>query len=394
MKSLFFFLPLLFTGQLLTAQMGDKFSGYTDFLQQEIDSNHFAGAVSLVVQDGKVLHRGAFGFSDVEAEQKMQEDQIFHLMSMTKPIISVGLMMLWEEGNFKLDDPVSKHLLGFSNLRVAKNVQEGKDGETVSAKTPVTIRQVLSHTAGFSHGLSGTPLDNDIARALYFSPQKDIASRVKTLTELPLVGQPGAQWSYSASPDIAALLIEHFTGKTVDEYLKKKIFQPLGMENTGYNMTAAQAARMPKLYKSVDGKLVRDVMQMPANGHTVFGGTHGLLSTAADYGKFCQMLLDGGKANGHRLLKEKTIGLMTQNHIGELPFTPGQSFGLGFAAITEMPKDGLDSVGRYFWSGAYSTFFFVDLANKLYAILLTQTSPFTGRIGDDLRKQVYGGLQK
>jgi CubicO group peptidase (beta-lactamase class C family) len=393
MIRLYALLPLLLIGQLLLAQMNDKFAGYTDFLQQEIKEERIAGAVSLIVKDGEILHEGAWGMSDREAEVAMKADDIFHLMSMTKPIVSVALMQLWEKDYFELDDPVSKHLMGFANLRVAKDVSEGKDGETVAVKSAITIRQVLSHTAGFSHGLSGSQLDNDIARALYFSPQKDIKSRVRTLTQLPMVGQPGEQWAYSASPDIAALLIEHFSGQTVADYLQKHIFKPLGMENTGYNMTAEQAARMPKLYKSVEGKLERDMMQMPANGHTVFGGSHGLLSTTADYGKFCEMLVNGGKANGKRVLKKKTLALMTESHIGGNVFRPGHTFGLGFGVVVDLPKDGLDSPGRHYWSGAYATYFFIDPANDLYAILMTQTSANRQPYGDELRKSVYSGIK-
>jgi len=389
---LFFSLFSLLVASFLTAQQVTDFTAYTDFLEKEIAEERIAGAVSLVVKDGIVVHNGAWGLSDREEKVAMEEDQVFHLMSMTKPIVSVAAMMLWEEGKFKLDDPISEYLPGFENLRVAKDVKEGKDGATVPAKSIPTIRQLFSHTAGFSHGLSGSALDNDIARALYFSPQADIASRVKTLTELPMIGQPGEQWSYSASPDVVSLLIEKISGMSTAEYLQTKLFTPLGMEDTGYNMTETQAARMPKLYKVVDGKLVNDKMQMPANGHSVFGGTHGLLASAADYGKFCEMLLNGGEVDGHRYLKTSTIELMTQKHIGDAPYRPGQTFGLGFGVTTVTPEDGSDSKGRFQWSGAYSTFFFVDPANKLYAILMTQTSPFTGRYGDELRKHVYKAI--
>ncbi len=383
---------LLVASQFLAAQAPSAFADYATFLQEEIAEERIAGAVSLIVQDGKVLHQDAFGLSDREASQKMAFDQVFHLMSMTKPIITVAFMTLYEEGKFKLDDPVSKYLPEFADLKVATDISQGKATPTVPAKQPVTIRQILSHTAGFGHGLSGTPLDNDLARALYYAPQKDIASRVKTLTEIPMMSQPGERWFYSASPDVAARLIEHFSGKTVAEFLQERIFTPLDMVDTGYNMTEEQAARMPKLYKVVEGELVRDANQMPANGHTVYGGSHGLLSTAADYGKFCQMLLNGGRADGQRILKKKTLKLMTQSHIGDLPYASGETFGLGFAITTDLPEDGLSSVGRYYWSGAYSTFFFVDPANDLYAILLTQTSPFTGRYGDELRKWVYKSI--
>lgn len=393
MKLYFSFFCLL-TATFLTAQQAMDFTAYTNFLEKETTEERIAGAVSLIVKDGKVIHDGVWGFSDVEGKVPMAEDQVFHLMSMTKPIVSVAAMMLWEEGKFTLDDPISKHLPGFENLRVAKDVQKGKDGATVAAKNIPTIRQLFSHTAGFSHGLSGSALDNDVAKALYFSPQADIASRVKTLTELPLLGQPGEQWSYSASPDVISLLIEKLSGMTTSEYLQSKLFDPLGMEDTGYNMTEAQTARMPKLYKVMDGKLVQDKMQMPANGHSVFGGTHGLLSTIDDYGKFCQMLLNGGQAGENRYLKASTIELMTQSHIGDVGYAPGQTFGLGFGVSTATPKDGSDSKGRFYWSGAYSTFFFVDPANDLYAILMTQTSPFTGRYGDALREHVYKAINR
>lgn len=369
------------------------FTAYTNFLQSAVDEDEIAGAVSLVVKDGNVIHSGSWGYSDKEAGEKMNEDQIFHLMSMTKPIVSVAAMMLWEEGEFKLDDPISKYLDGFENLRVSTDLTKGKDGPTVPANSVPTIRQLFSHTAGFSHGLGGTALDNDVARALYYSPQADIASRVKTLTELPLLAQPGEKWSYSASPDVLALLIEKLSGQPTDEFIQERILKPLDMQNTGYNMTAEQAARMPKLYKIVDGKLVRDRMQMPANGHTVFGGTHGMLGTASDYAKFCEMLLNGGKSNGHRLLKAETLELMTSPNVGKAPYLPGQTFGLGFGVKTSTPEDGMDSKGRFFWSGAYSTFFFVDPANKMYAILMTQTSPYTGKYGEALRTYVYKAIR-
>lgn len=389
-----FILLLVFcTGGVFAQSTDSGFAPFTDYLQSKVEDGKIAGAVSLVVKDGKVLHRGAWGYSDKEAGTEMAEDQIFHIMSMTKPIVSVAAMMLWEEGKFKLDDPISKYLDGFENLRVTTDASKGKDGPTVPANSIPTIRQLFSHTAGFSHGLGGTTLDNDVAKGLYYAPQKDIASRVKSLTELPLLYQPGEKWSYSASPDVLALLIEKLSGEPVDKFIQERIFAPLDMQDTGYNMTEAQAARMPKLYKLVDGELVRDMMQAPANGQTVFGGTHGMLSTASDYAKFCEMLLNGGKANGQRLLKEKTLKLMTSPNIGQAQYRSGETFGLGFGISTAKPEDGLGSKGRFYWSGAYSTFFFVDPANKMYAILMTQTSPYTGSYGEALRKYVYEAIE-
>ncbi|MEM9258597.1 MAG: serine hydrolase [Bacteroidota bacterium] len=255
------------------------------------------------------------------------------------------------------------------------------------------MRQALTHTAGFGHGLSGSQLDNELAMALYFAPQENIASRVKTLASLPMPLQPGTKWFYSASPDIIALLIEEFSGQTAADFLQKRIFEPLDMQDTGYNLSAEKAARLAKLYTVADGKLVNDPRQMGATGNKVYGGTHGLLSTAGDYGKFCQFLLDrGATPSGKQLIKPETLELMTRDHLGEVPYEEGKGFGLGVGIDLKVPKDKLGAAGRYYWSGAYSTFFFVDPENDLYAILMTQLSPYTGAYGDALRKYVYRGI--
>ncbi len=383
---------MLIGSGVLSAQKNYDFSPYDSFLKQEIENGEIAGAVSLVFQNGAIIHDETYGFADKEEEVPMAKDQVFHIMSMTKPIITIAAMMLWEEGHFKLDDPVGKHLEGFDDLHVAKDVEAGKDGETVPAESTVTIRQAMSHTAGFSHGLSGSKLDNDFAMAMYYMPQENIASRVKTLTSMPLVAQPGTRWFYSASPDILALLVEKYSGMTAAEFLNKRLFEPLGMTNTGYNLPAEKAARMAKLYKVEEGKLVRDLYQMGATDNKVFGGSHGLVSTAPDYLKFCKMLLNKGTYDGKQFLKESTLALMTSNQLGDIPYTTGQGFGLGFGLLTETPENGIGSKGQFFWSGAYSTFFFVAPEKDMVAILMTQRSPYTGKYGDAMWKHVYEGI--
>lgn len=387
-------LVLVFTVSLSSAQKEEKFAEFNKFLEQEVTEDRIAGSVSLIVKGGEVLHQETFGYCDKEAKTPMAEDQVFHLMSMTKPIVSLAFMMLYEEGHFKLDEPVSKYLEGFDNLMVAKDITAGKAGGAVPVEMPITILQALTHTAGFGHGLSGSQLDNELAMAMYFAPQDNIASRVKTLTSMPLPLQPGTKWSYSASPDILALLIEKFSGQTVADFLQERIFAPLNMEDTGYNLSSEKAARLAKLYTVADGKLVNDPRQMGATGNKVYGGTHGLLSTAADYGKFCQFLLDkGATPAGKQLIKPETIALMTKDHLGDIPYAEGKGFGLGFGIDLKVPEDGLGAAGRYYWSGAYSTFFFVDPVNDLYAILMTQLSPHNGSLGEDLRKHVYEGMK-
>ncbi len=372
----------------------ERLGRYEYFLNTEIKEGRIPGAVSYIMRKGKVVHEATMGYSSLDDKKPIRQDQIVHLMSMTKPIVTTAFMMLYEEGHFALTDPVSKYLPQFKNLKVAKDVTTGIKGETVPANKEITIFNVLTHTAGFSHGLGGTTLDNETAKALYFEPQKDIESRVNTLIGLPMIGQPGEQWSYSASPDVLSLLIEHFSGMTTAEFLQQRIFDPLGMKDTGYNLTAKNKDRMMPVH-NVDeqGKLVKSANQLPVEGNTVFGGTHGLFSTASDYMSFCQMLLNKGKWNGKQYLSPKTIEIMTQNQVGDLYQAPGQGFGLGFGITTNVADSkALGSVGQYYWSGAYSTFFFIDPKEELVAILLTQLQPYNNYYGEKLRQYTYQAI--
>lgn len=372
----------------------ERLDRYASFLKQEIEDGRIPGAVSLVARKGQIVHQDAFGYSDLADKNSMRQDQIFFIQSMTKPIISVAFMMLYEEGHFFLSDPVSKYLPQFKDLKVAKDVAGGAKGETEPVNKEATIAHLLSHTAGFSHGLGGTELDNDIARALYFQPQKDIESRVNTLVGMPLVGQPGEQWYYSASPDVLALLIEHFSGTSAADFLQKRLFEPLGMNDTGYNLTKEKQERMVKLHRfNPEGKLENAPRQTPMEGNTVYGGTHGLFSTAADYMKFCRMLLNNGEWNGRRYLSRKTIELMTVNHVGDLHKAPGQGFGLGFGVTIDLAEGkALGSVGQFYWGGAYCTYFFIDPQEELIAILMTQVTPYSNYYSNKMRQFVYQAI--
>lgn len=372
----------------------ERLETYEAFLKKEITDGKIPGAVSYVMKNGQLVHNAAYGYSDLENKTPMQEDQILHLMSMTKPIVTVAFMMLYEEGHFFLSDKVSKYLPQFKDLNVAKDANKGLEGATEPANKEITIHQVLTHTAGFSHGLAGTELDNAIAKALYFEPQKDIESRVNTLAKLPLVGHPGDKWSYSASPDILALLVEHFSGMNVADFLQQRIFDPLKMKDTGYNISKENQKRWGPVHNyNKEGKMVNSPQQLPIEGNTVFGGTHGLFSSAPDYMTFCQMLLNKGEWNGTQFLSPKTIELMTINQIGDLPQGPGQGFGLGFGVTTDLAaSQSLGSEGRYYWSGAYSTYFFIDPQEELIAILMTQVQPYSGFYGAKFQQFIYQTL--
>ncbi|MBK8503161.1 MAG: beta-lactamase family protein [Saprospiraceae bacterium] len=372
----------------------DRLQRYEHFLQTEIEDGRIAGAVSLISRDDSLAHDQSMGYKNLNTREKMNSDQIFYIQSMTKPIVSVAFMMLYEEGYFLLSDLVSKYLPAFDSLRVIVDPQSGADGATERIEKPVTIAHLLSHTAGFSHGLGGSRLDKDILQALYYQPQKNIESRVNTLVHLPLVGQPGEQWYYSAAPDVLALLIERFSGKTAAQFLQERIFAPLGMDDTGYNLPKEKQGRMAQVHNlNPQGQLVTSERQTPMEGNTVYGGTHGLFSTARDYLQFCRMLLNDGQLNGHQFLSRKTIELMTKNHVGDLYSASGQGFGLGFGITTDLADSkATGSIGQYYWSGAFCTYFFIDPAENLIALLMTQTAPYSNFYGSKMRQFVYQAI--
>lgn len=367
---------------------------YGDFLKQEVVLGKIPGAVSLVTRKNKIVHSEAYGFMSLEEKSPMSKDGIFHIMSMTKPIVSVAFMMLYEEGHFQLTDPVSKYLPQFKNLKVATDASQGLDGPTEDIQSQVTIHQLLSHTAGFSHGLGGTQLDKEIMQALYFEPQKNIEDRVNTLIDLPLIGQPGAQWYYSAAPDVLSLLIEKFSGMNTAEFLQERIFDPLGMRDTGYNVAKKNQKRWVPVHNYNEaGKMVNSEQQLPVEGNTVYGGTHGLFSTAADYMTFCQMLLNQGSWKGRQYLSPKTLEIMTINQVGNLYQAPGQGFGLGFGVTTDLAASkSAGSVGQYYWGGAYCTYFFIDPEEELIALLMTQVQPYNDYYSTVMRQFVYQAI--
>ena len=362
------------------------------WLEGEVADRRLPMAEVLLYRNGVVGYHHTAGTSDLSTEAPLAENQLYHLMSMTKPIVTVAFMMLYEEGHFQLRDKVSDYLPEFAELKVARNSDEGLQVATDPATSAITIQQVLSHTAGFSHGLSGSKLDNEIAAALYYRPHPDIASRVSTLATLPLLGQPGEQWIYSTSPDILARLIEVFSGQTVIEFLEKRLLQPLGMNDTDYNIPADQASRLVANHQASTEGLTKAAMQLPSSGNKVYGGSFGLYSTASDYLKFCRMLLNKGELDGVRYLSPKTVELMTMNHVGDMRGN-GEGFGLGFGVITDVAANGvLGSEGQYFWNGAYSTFFFIDPAEDMIAILMSQRSPYSGYHEKMFRQMTYQAL--
>jgi CubicO group peptidase (beta-lactamase class C family) len=372
----------------------NRLQRYENYIKKEINEGKIPGAVTMVSRNGKIVYNESFGYRNLEEKIAMEKEDLFSLASMTKPIISVAFMMLYEEGHFSLKDPVSMYLPKFKDLLVIKDAETGKEGETEPLNREITIADLLTHTSGMSHGTGNSNLDQDFKSARY-RKHNTILSRVNSYLEIPLASQPGAQFYYSAAPDVLSVLIEQFSGLSTIEFLKKRLFVPLKMNSTGYNIAPADQYRRVQLHEqNKEGKLKNSATQPAMYGNTIWAGTSGLFSSASDYLKFCQMLLNNGESNGQRFLSRKTIALMTTNQIGDLSLKlPGHKFGLGFAVLTDVAATKiLGSEGVYFWGGAFNTHFFIDPKEKIVAVFMTQVAAFSWEYHNKLQQLVYQAL--
>ncbi len=363
---------------------------YESYIKREVSSGKIPGAVTLIARKGELVYQYATGVSNPATKRAIELDDIFYIQSMTKPIITTAFMMLFEEGHFLLTDPLSKYLPAAKDLRVLKNPEEGKDGETVPLKREIVLADLLSHTAGFTHGLGQNAYEKEVF-AVFSKPLKTIQERVDEFLSMPLLGQPGEQWAYSIAPDILSVLIEKFAGKSTNDFLKERVFTPLGMKDTGYNLSREQQQRVVQVQGENPGGGL--TTQPKREGNTVWSGVNALYSTAHDYMRFCQMLLNGGHWNGEQLLSRKTVELMTLNHSGDLFGNPGEGFGYGFAVVDDLADtNNLGSNGIYYWAGAFNTHFYIDPKEQLISIYLTQTSAFDFYYHHKLRQLVYQAL--
>ena len=348
-------------------------------MQEWVDQEKLPGFLTMIARRGKVVHIEKVGMMDVEASKPVEFDTIFRIYSMSKPITSVAVMMLYEEGHFQLNDPVSKYIPEFKDLKVYKGKTES-GFEVVDAEREMTVRDLLRHTSGLSYGWSGSPVDELYQKANIFAPDSNLTEMIRKLGLIPLLHQPGTVWEYSVSTDVLGYLVEVISGMRFDEFLEERMFQPLGMVDTGFHVPEEKMGRLATLYSPVseDDDTLKRVDVGPLEhqlGDFFHSGGGGLLSTASDYMRFCQMLLNGGELDGVRLLSPKTIDLMTRDHLSDdHPFdAPGVGFGLGFAVITDLAQyGGLGSEGNYAWGGAASTVFWIDPKEELVGLLMTQ----------------------
>ena len=378
----------------------DQLASFETFLKEEISNGQIAGVEAMVYHKNKIAWRTNLGYSDLNNRTPLTENSIYFLQSMTKPIMSVAIMQLVEQGRLSLDEKASAYLPGLKNLTVIDDLSTGVNGPTSKKERSITIQHLLTHTAGLSHGLEENVFDKELFKLMYkdlFDPAvyEKLEDRVAVLLQVPLIGQPGEQWYYSAATDVLALIVQEVSGQPINTYLKEHIFSPLEMNETGYNLTEESAKRLMKVHlKNEDDILVTSPVQVPTQANTVYGGTHGLFSSINDYLQFCKMILNEGELNGKQVLQPATVALMQENHVGKL-LGASRGFGLGFGVLVDTEKDPSPaSNGQIYWGGFFKTHFFIDPAEDLIAIFMTQKMPNTNEYVIALNRHVYGALQK
>jgi len=350
-----------------------------------VDEGRLAGVVTMVARNGKVVHFDAAGKANIETGAPMQKDTIFRIYSMSKPITGVAMMMLFEEGKWQLNDPVAKHIPEFAGLKVYSGADA--DGKPVLKEQlrPMTMRDLMSHTAGFTYGIfSNTAVDQMQREADVLNFDITLDEMIKRVAKLPLNSQPGAQWHYSISVDIQGYVVQKLSGMRFDEFLEKRLFKPLGMVDTAFYVPAEKLNRFAEMYKYEKGKLAPETAGLNhdfAKRIAFLSGGGGLVSTASDYMRFCQMLLNGGQLNGVRILSPRTVQLMRTNVLPQgMPIlTPGAQFGLDFAVYNNpMAAGGYYGDGTYWWGGAAGTWFWIDPVSDLIVIGMIQQVAGTG----------------
>ncbi|TDB70420.1 serine hydrolase [Micromonospora sp. KC723] len=379
-----------------------------------VDEGRLAGWQVVVTRRGEVAHSATYGLRDVEAGVPVEPDTIWRIYSMTKPITSVAAMMLWEEGRFELNDPISRWLPEFADVRVFDKGSALR-AYTVPAVEPVRVWHLLTHTSGLTYGFAQTSVVDALYRAAGYDvgvpPGLDLAAATAGMAKLPLMFQPGTGWNYGVSTDVLGRLVEVVSGQRLDEFLTERILDPLGMADTRFWVDEPDAKRLAALYTPhpATGRVVRADRFGAAALHRpqCLSGGGGLVSTAADYHRFTQLLLRGGELDGVRLLAPRTVRYMTRNHLpggGDLAsFEPegyaetvldGIGFGLGFAVVTDpVPARVPSSVGEYYWGGLASTAFWVDPVEEITALFFTQLMPSsTYPLRSQLRQLVYSAL--
>jgi len=352
-------------------------------VQRFLDEGKHAGAVSLVVRNGKMVDWTAYGQRDLEAGLPMEKDTIVRIYSMSKIVTSVAALTLLEEARFRLDDPIGDYLPELAHMKVLT----GGTAESpllADAKRPITIKHLFTHTSGLTYDFGESTVEK-LNRAAKLPEAPSLADFVVRVSRLPLAHEPGDRFDYGVSIDVLGALVERVSGRSFGAYLEERIFRPLGMKDTGFSVPPEKQARLAKIYERKDGKLqpAKPIFGIqPSPGPKLESGGAGLFSTAGDYARFMQMLLNGGQLDGVRVLSRKTVELMMANHLNHMErtthqFSESDGFGLGGGVRLDLAKgNALGSVGQFGWDGAATTHARLDPKERLVTILLTQHFPF------------------
>ncbi len=375
-------------------------------LKDYVDTSQVAGVVALVLRDGKVFYERAVGWADKENDRRMQIDTIFRIASQTKAVTSVATLILMEEGKLSLNDPVSRYIPSFKQTTVAVT----KDGQTevVPSRRPITIRHLLTHTAGIWYGMAPAVADRYAAASLgpaagfgWYTADKEepICTTMERLGTLPFAAQPGDAWVYGYNTDILGCIVERASGMALDAFIRTRITEPLGLRDTAFYLANDQRHRLAAVYtRNADGTVTRAAEGARGQGHYVdgprrsFSGGAGLLSTARDYARFLEMIRHDGELDGVRLLGPRAVALMRTNQVGALHSDLGLGFGLGFETTDTFGASGLACTGSYGWSGAYGTTYSIDPESRLTIVMMQQVVPLTGDLRQRFPTLVYQAL--
>ena len=362
----------------------ERLARVAQLLERDVAAGVIPGAVVLVARNGRTAWHEAFGYRDRTTGAPMKRDSIFRIYSMTKPVFSVAAMTLAEEGALLLSEPISRHLPEFADMTVGVPRSDGRGYDAVPAERAITLQDLLRHSSGLTYAFIGAGPVKDAYKAAglaSFSLDMTVAEYSRRLARLPLMRQPGTVWDYGRSTDVLGALMESATGRPLDEFLRRRVFEPAGMTDTGFYVPEEDLGRVAEPQADPATGVVDDLIDITRPPKMLSGG-HGLVSTAADYARFCQMLLNGGSLDGERVLGRKTVEYMTADHLGDgidksgafyLP-GPGYGFGLGFGvrlAAGESAWPG--SVGEFFWGGYAGTYFWVDPAERLVVVYMMQS---------------------
>ncbi|MCY3834460.1 MAG: serine hydrolase [Chloroflexi bacterium] len=378
-------------------------------LQKYVDASEAPGFVTLVARESEVVHFETCGYQDAENKLPMTRDTIFRIYSMTKPITSIALMQLYEQGKFQLAEPVSRYIPAFGDTKVLSGI--GYLGKQFAPQDPpMTIQHLLTHTAGLSYGFYyDTPIDDMYRNSIFRSETATLAEKITGMAELPLRFQPGSAWYYSIATDVCGYLVQALADMPFEDYLEAYIFRPLGMIDTAFQVSADRLDRFAKLYQFMPQtggfREYKGAPNIPFHDYTkramAPSGGGGLVSTTADYWRFANMLLNQGQLGDSRIIGRKTLEFMTRNHIKPelLPLAigpnaiPGRGFGLGFDVVLDAAQTGvLNSDGNYGWSGAAATNFWVDPQERLVGIIMTQLMDNMLPFQQDFRALTYQAL--